>query len=269
MGQQSSHYCGVTLLARPPGPTVLVTSAHCTYLCKSEGNIVPNCCCPNVGPGTCTDRQDCGTSPEVTEMTGDDAEVVCGEWDTNTNTEEEYNVHLSIKKITRHPDFNISRGELNSQFVANDLAVIHVEDSQLESLSSRHNIYPACLPTDQLTSSTAVHSGWSTAPPLEFVADNVPQYLQVYKYFHQQWHYSMNITECRDPEREFWTQKPLIYPTNSYYPPATVCAIEMNGEFCPTSGESGSPLMVRDDQGRMTAEGIHSFIKARVLKSLF
>ena len=78
----SSHYCGVTLLARPPGPTVLVTSAHCTFICKSqEGNIVPNCCCPNVGPDTCTESQDCGTGPETKEMTGDDVEVVCGDWD--------------------------------------------------------------------------------------------------------------------------------------------------------------------------------------------
>ena len=63
VGEAPFHYCGVTLLSRPPGPTVLVSSAHCTYLCKSlEGNIVPNCCCPNVGTGSCTDSQQCGTS---------------------------------------------------------------------------------------------------------------------------------------------------------------------------------------------------------------
>ena len=46
---QPSHICGVTLLSRPPGPTVLVTSAHCVYICKSEeGRLVPNCCYPNV-----------------------------------------------------------------------------------------------------------------------------------------------------------------------------------------------------------------------------
>ena len=106
MGQQSSHYCGVTLLARPPGPTVLVTAAHCTFVCKSEeGNIVPNCCCPNVGPDTCTDTEDCGTNPQTTEMTGDDVEVVCGEWNTAGNLNETYNVILPIKKFVRHPGF--------------------------------------------------------------------------------------------------------------------------------------------------------------------
>ena len=30
------HYCSVTLLSKPPKPTVLVTSAHCTFICKSE-----------------------------------------------------------------------------------------------------------------------------------------------------------------------------------------------------------------------------------------
>ena len=122
IGQQSSHFCAVTLLSRPPGPTVLVTSAHCTYICKSsEGNIVPNCCCPNVGPDLCTERQDCGTNATTVEMTGDDVEVLCGEWDTVTDTEEEYNVILAVANITRHPGFNITRGEANSQFVSDDI----------------------------------------------------------------------------------------------------------------------------------------------------
>ena len=30
------HYCSATLLSKPPKPTVLVTSAHCTFICKSE-----------------------------------------------------------------------------------------------------------------------------------------------------------------------------------------------------------------------------------------
>ena len=173
------HYCGVTLLSRPPGPTILVSSAHCTYLCKSrEGNVVPNCCCPNVGTGSCTGTQQCGTSPEITEMTGDDAKVLCGEWDTNTSTEEEYNVVLKIKKIIRHPDYDISRGELNSQFVANDIAVFHVEDEGFESLSATHKIYPACLPSQQLTSTSGVHSGWAKPPPRELVTSTVPLYQQ-------------------------------------------------------------------------------------------
>ena len=132
-GAISSHFCAVTLLSRPPGPTVLVTSAHCTYICKSqEGNIVPNCCCPNVGPDICSERQDCGTNAKTVEMTGADVEVLCGEWDTATDTEEEYNVILAIAKITRHPGFNITRGEANSQFVSDDLGKAFKNDIHFE-----------------------------------------------------------------------------------------------------------------------------------------
>ena len=85
----------------------------------------------------------------------------------------------------------------------------------------------------------------------------------------------MDITKCEDPKTlpirptTLYPNagRPLNYPSNSYYPPGTVCAVEKLGKFCPTSGESGSPLMVTDDEGKMVAEGINSFIK--VLKILF
>ena len=267
VGQQPSHLCGVTLLSRPPGPTVLVTSAHCVYICKSEeGRLVPNCCCPNVGPGLCTDTEDCGTNATTVEMTGAEAEVKCGEWDTATDTEEDYNVILPIKKIVVHPDFNISRGELNSQFVASDIAVIKVEDRDFEAQSRTHKIYPACLPSPSKNhlNTTAVHSGWSKPPPLEYVTNNAPAYEEFFVEFFKQWHYFMNITKCEDPKTDFLTGEPLKYPSNSYYPPGIVCAVEIVRQFCPTSGESGSPLMVTDDEGRMIAEGINSFIKVLI-----
>ena len=262
VGQQNSHICGVTLLSRPPGPTVLVTSAHCVNICKSEeGRQVPNCCCPNVGPGLCTDTQDCGTNATTVEMTGEEAEVKCGEWNTDTDTEEEYGVILSIKKIVIHPEFNISRGEMNSQFVAGDIAVLKVEDRNFEVQSRTHNIFPACLPSNNQLTTTAVHSGWSRPPPLDYVTNYVSPHLPYYQEFSKQWHYAMKVTNCEDPQAHVETGAPLNYPTNSYYPPGTVCAVEKLGEFCPTSGESGSPLMVKNDEGRMVAEGINSFIK--------
>ena len=50
--QNKTHFCAATLLKRPPGPIVLITTAHCTYLCKSrDGNVRPNCCCENVRKG--------------------------------------------------------------------------------------------------------------------------------------------------------------------------------------------------------------------------
>ena len=71
----------------------------------------------------------------------------------------------------------------------------------------------------------------------------------------------MNITECKDPVTEFFTELPFNFPTDSYYPPGTICARETNREFCPTSGESGSPLMVRGQEDRLEAVGLNSFIK--------
>ena len=53
----------------------------------------------------------------------------------------------------------------------------------------------------------------------------------------------------------------LQFPSNTYYPPGLVCAKENTKWFCPTSGESGSPLMKKNDGGRFEAEGILSFIK--------
>ena len=95
------HYCGTTILSRPPGPLVMVTAAHCVHLCKSEdGNTRPNCCCNNVsGVGCSAESQiDCGVSPSVEVMTGKDTEVICGEWETGNFTAkesgEEYNIIL-------------------------------------------------------------------------------------------------------------------------------------------------------------------------------
>ena len=204
-------------------------------------------------------------------MTGAEAEVKCGEWDTASDLEEDYNVTLPIVKISVHPDFNISRGEQNSQFVVADIATIHVSDDNFEAQSRAHHINPACLPIQPLSDTApAVHSGWSIPPPRDYLTAHVPAYLDVFQHFSKQWHNSMNLTKCEDPKivQQLGGYDPytLNHPTNSYYPPGTICAVEKEGEFCPTSGESGSPLMVKNDDGRMVAEGISSFIK--VLKIL-
>ena len=80
----------------------MVTTAHCTFLCKSsDGSVLPNCCCDNVGDKKCLDQADCGDNPQVYEMDGDDAEVICGEWETgeisSIESGEEYNVVLNIQ----------------------------------------------------------------------------------------------------------------------------------------------------------------------------
>ena len=256
---EKRHLCGVTLLSMPPSKTVLVSSAHCVTVCrsKSRSKVLKNCCCKNVGGDVCANDPECAQDAEVVNMTGDDAEIICGEWETGTtpmsDSGEEYNIILPIKNITRHPDYTISRNEANSQFVANDLAVFFVDDAELNH--SRDKIVPICLPSSNHGSPTyGIHSGWSAPPPLEFLEENLPDYVPYHEEFFKQWHYNMTFSKCQDPDRNY------KFPSNSYYPSGSICAVEKWSQFCPSSGESGSPLMYSEDD-RYIVAGILSFIK--------
>ena len=131
------HYCALTLLSRPPGPAVLVGPAHCTYLCKSSSGEVDNCCCG--GPNDCSgDRPRCGENPLVVEMTGADAEILCGEWETGDapteSSGERYNIILSIRNIVRHPDYTVNVD--TSAYLQNDIAVFKINDEVLSQVNS-------------------------------------------------------------------------------------------------------------------------------------
>ena len=78
----------------------------------------------------------------------------------------------------RHPEYDISRGANQTQFVINDIAAVIVEDVD-KDIFDRHRIYPACLPRQQLTEdeSSAIHSGWSAPPPLQYLWRFAPPYL--------------------------------------------------------------------------------------------
>ena len=261
---KKTHYCGVTLLSRPPAPTVIVGAAHCILICKSPGGrILPNCCCDNIGGDECNDNDVCEEDAEIVDMTGDDMEIICGEWETGPATASDsgelYNIVLPITDIVKHPHFDISRGELNSQFVAADIAVFKVNDDALKNTDQKIN--PACLPKNNLHHHHGIHSGWSHPAPLEFLQDQLPHFAEYYRDFRKQWHYNMTISDCQDPDKEYFNQNLYKYASNSYYPPATLCATEITGRFCPSSGESGSPLMTADSHGRYMISGILSFIK--------
>ena len=63
-------------------------------------------------------------------MTGDDVEVICGEWEIGNipreESGEEYNVILQIGGIKRHPNFTIDQGTLRTNYLKDDIAVISV-----------------------------------------------------------------------------------------------------------------------------------------------
>ena len=220
-GTNSNHYCAVTLLSRPPAPTVLVGPAHCTDLCKSSRGEVDNCCCG--GPNDCSDNvARCGNRPTVVEMTGNDAEILCGEWETgdapSEASGEHYNIVLSIMDIVKHPDYRVLN---TSAYLENDIAVFKVDDSVLsKEITEAFGVYPACLPTQQRTSNSGFHSGWSSPIPFHILSSYAPGFTKVYRDFFKQIHYKMDISErCEDSNTLAATGEPAQFRTNTYYPP--------------------------------------------------
>ena len=66
-------------------------------------------------------------------MTGSDAEIVCGEWQTGDYPQSEsgelYNILLNIKQIVRHPQYNVM--VRLSAFLQYDIAAFKVDETQL------------------------------------------------------------------------------------------------------------------------------------------
>ena len=69
-------------------------------------------------------------------MTGSDAEIVCGEWQTGDYPQSEsgelYNIHLDIKQIVRHPQYNVRLR--TSSFLQYDVAVFKVDETLLQEV---------------------------------------------------------------------------------------------------------------------------------------
>ena len=229
-GVNSEHLCAVNLLGVPPNPTVIVGAAHCTYLCKDTDNngvTLPSCCCvtSNKGQESCSaDTVKCGPDPKAVEMDGSDVEIICGEWQTDSTSQnasgEEYNVVLPIVEIIQSPAFD---AEGQGPGGGSDIAVFKVNDTGLQD-PGKHRIYPACLPPkDRSPPTEGVHSGWSKPPPLHFVRRFAEGYLPFYDDFFKQWHYKMKIQEsCADPTKTQSFGLTVKYPSKTYYPPATV-----------------------------------------------
>ena len=219
--KSKKHQCALTLLSRPPSPIVLVGPAHCTYLCKSSLGEVENCCCG--GPNDCSNNtQRCGNNSRVVGMTGEDAEIICGEWETGISYYhgERYNLIMDIKDIIRHPKYAVNIN--SSAYLVNDIAVFKVNENVISRLDfDIWKIYPACLPLGNSISKTGFHSGWSSAIPKHILKKYAPGFAKLYGEFFKQVHYKMEILEqCEDDN--FFTkvnEEPVMFPTNTYYPP--------------------------------------------------
>lgn len=196
-------------------------------------------------------------------MDGSDAQILCGEWETgdvpSNSSGERYNVVLPIEEIVRHPDFDT--GPNAGPGAGNDIAVFKVKDAGLRNSRSLR-IYPACLPSNERsTPVSGVHSGWSKPPPFHFLEKNAEGFIRFYSDFFKQWHYQMNILpKCEDPKVSQTFGANLTSPSNSFYPPGTICATDFTLQSCFSTGDSGSPLMVKEN-AKYYIEGIQSFVK--------
>jgi len=265
-GPSPIHRCAVNLLSIPPKPTVVVGAAHCTYLCKDGARELSACCC-SFGPEDCRENiARCGDDPGVVEMTEDDSIILCGEWDSSQATMnvsgEGYNVKLPVLEIVRHPGFNPAKGPIGG----NDIVVFKVDDSEMQNnITETLQLWPACLPPPKSEIPlNGIHTGWSKPPPFPFIRSQAPGYGPYYNDFYKQWHYKMDIqSTCEDPKDSALCGGPLIFPSNSSYPPGTVCAKEFTRESCFSTGDSGSPLMVKGKAApdKYHIEGILSFVK--------
>ena len=225
--KSKKHQCALTLLSRPPSPLVLVGPAHCTYLCKSSLGEVENCCCG--GPNDCSSNtRRCGNNSKVMEMTGEDAEIICGEWETGNsyNSEENYNLILNIKEVIRHPDYAVNTD--SSAYLVNDVAVFKVDETLISRLDfDIWKIYPACLPVGNSVSKTGIHSGWSSPIPKHILEKYAPGFAHVYREFFKQVHYKMEILDKCEDDNIFIkvNEQPVKFPTNTYYPPGILSFI--------------------------------------------
>ena len=131
----------------------------------------------------------------------------------------------------------------------NDIAIFKVTERSIkEATTSANKINPICLPGPTRTTpnpEVGFHSGWAKPTPLNYFRKFGPGYLSFVTDTFKQWHYKIEIEgSCRNPT--------YAAPDVSYYPPGLICAKEVNRQFCPNAGDSGSTLMVKDGIGRYT-----------------
>ena len=145
------------------------------------------------------------------------------------------------------------------------------EEGLKKSQVEGHRINPICLPKpNRPEPDKGVHSGWGNPLPIYYYNAFGQGFLPFAIDSFKQWHYKMDIFQnCSE---EIWIGLGLledkidmtlkenletIYETvgmrsKAPYPPGLICAREKSSQFCPTPGDSGSPLMVRRADNRFT-----------------
>merc|ERR1719232_2525710 len=206
-GFRGRHRCGVTMLSgptedSPDDPFVLVSAAHCNFICKDTdtGNILETCCCrKNDHPASCNSDENgrkrspfCTGRPVFAAAEPHDVTIVCGEFDTGVqileNSAEPEQV-FQVEKIINHPHYQPNRDGIGEggPIEGSDIAVYHVKtDYKLGNADTRDgdckpdddgtcdHIWPICLPKndDEFTSAKAMIAGWLDTPPVSLTKGN-------------------------------------------------------------------------------------------------
>ena len=76
-------------------------------------------------------------------MTANDAEILCGEWETGETpsnvSEEQYNIVLDIRDIVKHPNYAVNVD--SSAYLENDIAVFKVDDTSLSQVKLMYSFH--------------------------------------------------------------------------------------------------------------------------------
>eukprot|EP00090_Calanus_glacialis_P006443 TRINITY_DN15014_c0_g1_i2.p1 TRINITY_DN15014_c0_g1~~TRINITY_DN15014_c0_g1_i2.p1 ORF type:complete len:509 (-),score=78.22 TRINITY_DN15014_c0_g1_i2:81-1556(-) len=249
VGFRGRYRCGVTLLSGPPDP-ILVSAAHCNYVCKDSRTMELQdiCCCRETSErSSCRkDSSYCTKNAQLTEADISEMQIVCGEHSLLVQPEafsEETEVVLEILEIINHKDYSPGKpGKLEGPYLGSDIAVYRVNDTRFfhdngTSKIEEKKLYPACLPKSKETYSSALKRGifaaWSDPEPV-YRIDNITS-LELYTlnyYYPRQ--AVMEEVACKDPD---WMQ------SHTYFPPGTVCYRDPAYASCVQFGNSGASLM--------------------------
>ena len=55
-----------------------------------------------------------------------------------------------------------------------------------QAVTTKHQLYPACLPLKRRTSNEGIHSGWSKKIPYQFLENNAPTFTKIHGEFFKQ-----------------------------------------------------------------------------------
>ena len=147
---------------------------------------------------------------------------------------------LPINKFINHPSYKDGPGE------GYDISLYFVGDAKLkkQGVVKEGVLYPACLPQngDLLVGNKGIFASWKYPLPLH-IYYKFGFERTVKRYRNDELvlrHTRMDIVECKDPN---WMK------SNTFYPRAVLCGIDPSCESCLDSGDSGSGLVMRREDG--------------------